>query len=70
MKRRATTIILLIVLFNAVAFATQEKKTARIRLSGPGGYLDETTIYFDLGITPAYGMTEDAPKAFGQMQYS
>ena len=70
MKRRATTIILLIVLFNAVAFATQEKKTARIRLSGPGAYLDETTIYFDLGISPTYGMTEDAPKAFGQMQYS
>lgn len=70
MKRRATTIILLIVLFNAVAFATQEKKTARIRLSGPGAYLDETTVYFDLGISPTYGMTEDAPKAFGQMQYS
>lgn len=70
MKRRATTVILLIVLFNAVAFATQEKKTARFRLTGPGGYLDETTVYFDLGVTPAYGMTEDAPKAFGQMQYS
>jgi PKD repeat protein len=70
MKRRTTIIILFIVLLNAVAFATQEKKTARFRLTGPGGYLDETTIYFDLGITPAYGMTEDAPKAFGQMQYS
>ncbi|HLP19031.1 MAG TPA: T9SS type A sorting domain-containing protein [Chitinophagales bacterium] len=68
MKLSTTT--LLLILFISTAFATQEKKQTRIRLSGPGGYLDETSIYFDLGLNPAYVANQDGPKAFGQMEYS
>lgn len=70
MMRRVTTILLLIVMFSAVAFATQEKKLARVRITGPGGYLDETTVYFDLGISTTYGVNEDGPKVFSQVQYA
>ncbi len=61
---------MLIVMFSAVAFATQEKKLARVRITGPGGYLDETTVYFDFGISTTYGVNEDGPKAFTQVQYA
>jgi hypothetical protein len=62
MKIITTTFFL--ILITTFAFATQEKKQIKIRLTAPGGYLDETTVYFDYDVTPAYTANQDAPKAY------
>lgn len=46
------------------AFATQEKKQLKLRLQGQNGQVDQTTIYFDNGISGNYVQDEDAPKLF------
>lgn len=68
MKILTTT--LLFILISSFAFATQEKKQARICVTAPGGYLDETMIYFDLGVSPIYTASEDGPKAYNTVATS
>ncbi len=65
MKYALATILL--IFFSCGLYATQEKKTVKIRITAPGGFPDETTIYFDLGVTPDYAPNEDAPKAYSQI---
>jgi PKD repeat protein len=65
MKTAAFTI--LFVSLVSMAFATTEKKQAIIRLQAPSGYADETTVYFDLGISPAFIASQDAPEVFANI---
>ncbi len=58
---------LLLLVFSSSLFATQDKKTIKIRLQAPGGNLDETTVYFDLGINGNYVYQEDAQKVFSSV---
>ncbi len=58
------TATLFLVLITTFAFATKEKKQVKIRLTAPGGYLDETMVYFDYDVTPTYDANEDGPKAY------
>ena len=44
------------------AFATQDKKQIKIRLQAQTGNLDETTVYFDQGVTRHYSNAEDVQK--------
>ena len=41
-------------------YASQNKKTVRLRLQAQNGYLDEATVYFDQGVSPTYAYQEDA----------
>lgn len=59
--KKITTLFLLAIITTAV-FATPDKKQLKIRLSAPGGFLDETNIYFDYGVSPLYTSNEDGPK--------
>jgi PKD repeat protein len=67
--KRALAITLLLALTCSV-FATQDKKSIKIRITGPGGFPDETTIYFDRDITPVYSSSEDGPKAYNQIEHA
>ena len=55
---------LLFVSIVGLTFATQSKKTVKIRLASPGGSYAETTIYFDLGVVPAFISSQDAPEVY------
>ncbi len=56
---------LLFISLAIAASATSAKKTVTLSLIPPGGYVAQTTIYFDLGITPAFSASQDAPVVFG-----
>jgi PKD repeat protein len=43
-------------------FATTEKKELQLTLRAQYGSYDQTTIYFDLGVSPVYNAAEDAEK--------
>jgi PKD domain-containing protein/type IX secretion system substrate protein len=64
---KALTFTLLFFTFSTALFATQQKKTLTLRLLSPTGNSDETTIYFDEGITPGYNVHEDATYIFTQI---
>ncbi len=53
---------LLLLTITVSTYATQEKKSVRLRIQSPYGNLDETTVYFDQGVSSAYGYQEDAQK--------
>gem|GEM_PF-1230290 len=46
----------------STTYASQDKKTVRIRIQSQQGNLDETTVYFDQGISPDYQFQQDAQK--------
>ena len=58
---------LLLVSLTYLAFATEEKKQVIVQFQSPSGYVDETTIYFDLGLSPVFSAGQDAPKAFASI---
>lgn len=63
---RVLIFTLMLGLLTTSAFATQQKKTLKLRLQNAStGNLDEATVYFDLGIAPSYNYQEDAQKVFG-----
>lgn len=49
-------------------FATQDKKQVKLRLQGPNGQVDQTTIYFDEGISSTYVPDEDAIKIYSGLE--
>jgi PKD repeat protein len=49
------------------ALASQSKKQITLRLQASTGDLDQTTIYFDQGITSPFVMQQDADKIFGNV---
>ena len=50
------------------AFATQEKKQLKLRIQGQNGQVDQTTIYFDNGISGNFVTDEDAAKLFSGLE--
>ncbi|HWB63816.1 MAG TPA: PKD domain-containing protein, partial [Chitinophagales bacterium] len=54
-------------LLACTAFASQNKKTVKLRIQAPTGNLDDATMYFDDGITPAYDIHQDAEKIFSDV---
>jgi PKD repeat protein len=54
--------ILLLLGFTTSLFATNEKKQLQLLIRAQNGTTDQTTIYFDLGVSPAYSYPEDEPK--------
>jgi len=64
---KALTFTLLFFAFSTAVFASQQKKTLTLRLLSPTGNSDETTIYFDQAITPAYNIHEDAAYVFSNI---
>jgi len=58
---------LLLVSLTYFSFATAAKKQVTIQIQSPSGYIDGTTIYFDLGVTPVYSASQDAPKVFSNI---
>jgi PKD repeat protein len=61
------TLLSFLIFLSYASFATPDKKTLRLRVSAPGGYLDETNIYFDLGVSPVYVSNEDGPKVYNSI---
>lgn len=59
---RIFTLTLLLATLTFSAFATQDKKTVKLRIQGQNGNLDEATVYFDQGINSTYTYQEDAQK--------
>lgn len=59
---RIFTLTLLLATFTLSAFATQDKKTVKLRIQGQNGNLDEATVYFDQAINSNYIYQEDAQK--------
>jgi PKD repeat protein len=59
---KTTIFTILLVSLATVAFASTEKKQATIRLQAPSGYSDQTTVYFDFGVIPAFMANQDVPK--------
>ncbi|HLP51067.1 MAG TPA: PKD domain-containing protein [Chitinophagales bacterium] len=59
---RFLTFTLLFTLLGISSYASQEKKTVKIRIQSQFGNLDEATMYFDQGIHPTYDFQEDAEK--------
>jgi len=66
-RMKALTFTLLFLTFSVVLFASQEKKTLKLRLQSPTGNTDETTLYFDQGILPAYNIHQDAAYVFNNI---
>jgi len=60
MKIFTTTLLFLTLTISA--FASQDKKTVKLRIQSQYGNLDETTVYFDHSISPAYEYQQDAQK--------
>jgi hypothetical protein len=48
-------------------FATTEKKQLQLNIRAQYGSYDETAIYFDLGVSPAFNPPEDAPKVLNSL---
>src|ERR1017187_5148495 len=48
-------------------FATQDKKTLKLRLQSPSGNLCDATLYFDNGISPLYDVHQDAQMVFNNV---
>jgi PKD repeat protein len=63
MKRIIFTLLLF--LFSARLFATMEKKQLQLELRAQYGSYDQTTIYFDLGLSSAFIAAQDVPKVMG-----
>jgi PKD repeat protein len=55
---------ILFVSLASLVFATSDKKQVIIRVVAPSGYSDETTVYFDFGVVPAFIANQDVPKVF------
>jgi PKD repeat protein len=57
---RFLTFTLLFVTLSLSTYATQHKKTVKLRIQSQNGNLDEATVYFDQAINPNYVYQEDA----------
>ena len=57
---RFLTFTLLLATLSLSTYATQYKKTVKLRIQSQNGNLDEATIYFDQSINPNYVYQEDA----------
>ncbi len=58
-------VLMFTILFSSLftaAFATQDKKQVKLRIQSHLGNLDETTVYFDQGVSKFYNNTEDVQK--------
>ena len=64
---KALTFTFLFFAFSSTLFASVEKKTLKLRLRAPSGNTDETTLYFDQGITPIYNIHQDAAYVFSNL---
>ncbi len=64
---KSLTFTLLLLVFSTAIFASQEKKTLKLRLQSPTGNIDETTLYFDQGIVPSYNVHQDAAYVFNSI---
>ncbi len=53
--------------YGFTAFATQDKKTIKLRLQSPTGNLSDVTVYFDEGISPFYNSKQDAIMVFSKV---
>lgn len=60
MRRIVFTIMFLCVAHSI--FATEAKKQLQLNLQAQYGATDQTTIYFDIGVSPVFLSAEDAPK--------
>lgn len=61
---RTLIFTLLFLTCTANVFASQNKKTLKLRLQSPSGNIDDATIYFDQGIVTSYDVHQDAEKVF------
>lgn len=61
---RFLTFTFLFSLLCVSTYASQDKKTVKIRIQSQQGNLDETTVYFDQGISADYQYQQDAEKVF------
>ncbi len=59
--------LLFLAILSSMVFATPDKKQLKLRVNAPGGFLDETNLYFDLGVNPVYTATEDGPKVYNSI---
>ena len=57
---RFLTFTLLLATLSLSTYATQYKKTVKLRIQSQNGNLDEATVYFDQAINPNYVYQEDA----------
>ena len=64
---KALTFTLLFFAFSSALFASEQKKTLKLRLQSPSGNTDETVLYFDEGITPIYNIHQDAAYIFSNL---
>ena len=64
---KTLTFTLLLAIIATSAFATQNKKTVKLRIQSPSGNVDDATMYFDQGITPSYNIHADAAKVFANV---
>ena len=64
---KSTLFTLLLLNFATMAFATNEKQQLQLRVTTPWGSYNQTTIYFDLGVSPQYIANQDAPKFFSDI---
>jgi hypothetical protein len=64
---RALIFTLIFCVATAGAFASQNKKTVKLRLQSPAGNLCDVTVYFDNGITPIYNSHQDAEMVFNNV---
>ena len=64
---KALTFTLLFLTITTGIFASQQKKTLKLRLESPAGNTDVATMYFDEGISPAYDVHQDAAYVFNNI---
>lgn len=64
---KTITLTILSLLLTYSAFSSPDKKQLKLRITAPGGDLDETTVYFDLGVSKFYIAPEDGPKVFSNL---
>ena len=64
---RVSIFTLLFLTLATGVFASQNKKTLKLRLQSQTGNLDDATIYFDDGISPSYSPLQDAKMIFSNV---
>lgn len=67
MQMKKYSFLLLILALTNLCFGTTDKKQLKLRVNAPGGFLDETNLYFDLGVSPIYRPNEDGPKVYNSI---
>jgi len=65
MKSLLSTLILTFV--SVALFATADRKQLTLQIAAPDGSYDQTSLYFDLGLSPTYNAAEDEAKVFNTL---